>query len=79
VTVRATAPLPDRRAATPIGRTTFSVAAGKTVTAHFRLSTTGRQALERLRRLKTTITITTRHGARGTTRTVLTTLKARPR
>jgi hypothetical protein len=76
VTVQARAPLTGRRAATPIGRTTFPVAAGRTVTAHFRLSTTGRQALKRLRRLKTTITITTRHGARVTTRTVLTTLKA---
>jgi hypothetical protein len=76
VTVRAKAPLTHRGARTSIGRTTFSVAAGKTVTAHFQLNTTGRRALMHLKRLKTTITITTRHGAQVTTRTARTTVKA---
>jgi hypothetical protein len=79
VTVRAKAPLRHGGAKASIGRTTFSVVAGKTVTAHFQLSSTGRQALTHLRRLKATITITTRHGAQTTTQTALTTLKAPPR
>jgi hypothetical protein len=79
VTVKAKAPLTRRPATASIGQTTFSVAAGKTVSARFTLSGSGRKALKRLRRLKTTITITTRHGAQATTRTVRLTLKAPPR
>ena len=50
ITVKAKAALTHRPATTPIGQTTFPVAAGKTLAARFTLTRSGR-ALKRLRHL----------------------------
>ena len=58
-----------------IGSTTSTIAAGKSATVRFRLTSSARARLRRLRTVKATLAITAKHGSASATRTVQLTLK----
>ncbi len=58
-----------------IGSATSTIAAGKSATIRFRLTSSARARLRRLRTVKATLAITAKHGSASATRTVQLTLK----